>query len=1169
MQQTNDIIKGLLLVFLSVILPLQIHAQDISGVPLSGLPNGGYIKGLYYIQADDGSGNYMKERPDGTFVLTPLDPDSTGFYFWIVENNNSQTFQIFSALQSGKLWSLSQTGTIQLVNDVSLPETQLFFRMYPEGPQKTTVDSLAGIVSIASIVTDTQPNYQGTAECECYGLQFNNGANIKFKIHDAGQKVDNYRPIAFEKADVNNTNGAIQEFEDHVVITQTASAIPYNNFVSSNFFVKGFGPDDFRLTIKSGTEGAIGFVDYLKHHYTSDIYIQAKPQIGIKVENDMISLIYLFGEQKLPLSQEKLGNEVLTGFVTDVPIMFGFLGQNKLVATQNNVTKELILNVPAELYFNQSITQNARMLVRLSSGEIAVSYTPKNYLINSNEDFGWDDGSGLTSTDAFFPYNAGQSLVNSFDWRHTQWQIRYYGDNGEVEENVFSPFYSNDLAFSSISAKFDATGKYLGGEDYVVTDGWELIKANLGYYADGSIKNLAPQYPYVILYDKISAKIRVFVYANNQGEANQLTISLGMDSGSPGTLNEAAYTPKLWGSLQQTSALEKTENSSYKKPIPFKSTAGRDWYFADFIMEYDPCVNFFESSIQLHVYKTTRGDLTIVGRVEGGIIPAGTAEYDEWKNKREKFLLGVMDNDYGQLENTLGDITFDQYQTYDILDFQNEINGTLVGSDIEPWAKEKARIEWAESELQADLTIVDGALTIAEGAAIIAGAASGPIGESFAQGAQGAITIAQGANTIVRGKSEQRLAYANKLYYDNIKDKIKEDDQSIKLPVPPPRPQVLFGELALKGTLRIETTLISAEFIATPGGLNSENSPEWYVNGSRGSNPLYNKTMGNYTLLKQPEFGIAVTHDPDKGYQAYLKIKERPYFAHNNEVIGKIDDVLAMAINIQTLDGKKVMHRYNGESYTTLFDTPEGNSLPGFMDITDLVDWNQISTNIGSLSDQSVENIQAQLSTWINVSYHVWSLTLTNYKSRNLSRVFANAVNYFDGQTSYAYHEEPVYSVYELKQKAKELADIKFATYSFGDDFSFGNKYHMYSSQTDFYSLMNTYCTVLSTKTSGGTGTRESVEELIVESQIEPGLSVFPNPSSSTVNFNLASDEKGKVGIALYDFLGRKLIATTDIINGRDILQGRIDISVLNSGTYILKVVLPSGKFLSKKIIKR
>lgn len=1172
-------------------------AQDINSLSPSSLPFGGYITGLYHLEADDGSGDYLQEQANGTLTKAVLNTTESGFYFWLVENVYANTFWLYSASQPEQLLQINTDGSIQWTTDPDEETAQLHFRMYPEGPQRTAADAATGITAIGYITTGRLPAGYGNTDCQCNFLTI--GSNARFRLHDSGIQADNYRPVVFEKTDDANTLGSVEtDLINNVTrIIQNPPAMGIalpHNFVSSNFYVGGFGEDDFQITVASGTEGYIGFLEYTDHHYIKEVYKEARSPIGIKIANDVISLVYHSGDQLLPSGT--LGQEVVTDFAVDVPFTLGFKDQDSLIVSQNGSRYGLARAIPAELHFNRSVTQSARILASLVEGTLDIAYTTKNRLINSENDTGTDDGSNLISTHAFFPYNGGNTLVNTFDWQQTQWTVRYMDGVGTVIDNVFSPFYSNNTEFSGIAARFDLSGDYQGGEDFAGTEGWELIKANLGYNADGTVRPQAPVHPYIIFYDRVSGMLRVFVYTNNQGEANQLKVSLSAMNGTPPN-GGSDYVPKLWGSLQQFAALDQVATGNYEKVFPFYSGAGRSWYFTDFVMEYDPCIAFFESTISLRVHKITEGNLTMVGRVEGGSIPADTPEYNTWQNQRENFLMGVMDNDFGSLENTLGDVTFGQYENFDLLDFKDTVDGVLVGKEIADWEKEKARIEWEATQDIADAIIAQGSFQIAEGTAVIAEGVSKatdtgiPLlnwGSNAAQGAataaQGAAIIGQGAATIVEGEANARLAYANKLYYDNIKDKVKHSDQEIQMNVPPPRPQVVFGELALQGTLNIETTLIPNDFVATPGGLNSKDAPEWYVNQSRGSQSLYNRPLGKFTLLKQPEFAIGVAKSASIGHKAWLKIKEKPYFAHNNAVRGKIDDILSISISVETLDsnGSAVRTSTQKGGYTTLYGTPN-NPLPEAMDITSLVNWDQINTNSAGLTEQEME---AQLSNWIKVSYEVWSITTTNLKSRDLKRVYANGDQYYDGRSTFAFAFNNTGRNQVLIQEAKTQANSIPGGYDFSDDADFGSTYHLYHTQydsagDDFYTAMNNYCTALSNTQNPMAKNAEvprdvkgeeavTAEPAVEESTVvQPGLTVYPNPVQSRLNFQLVSPRAGQAVITLYDLTGSVLISSTDYLDGRSTLQGLVNMGSLTAGIYVLEVQLPDGKSITKKIIKQ
>ncbi|WP_109832655.1 T9SS type A sorting domain-containing protein [Reichenbachiella versicolor] len=1158
---------------------LQFSEPDFRNMPL-----GSYIKGIYTIQEDISGGDYLKHRTDDIGSMEALNPDDTRFYFWIIENRYKGYFQVYSASEKGAILQIKDDGVPVFTNELNSERSSLLFRMSEAGPNTTDADKSDGIVAKGYITTVSGAN---DATCDCK-IMTPVGSSKRFIIRKVDFDVNMYYPITFEKADpiLNANKGNIEEdLANRRTRIYQINNNKRNNFVSSKFFVGGYGSDDFRITIASGTEGTVGFVDYIRHNLMSSTYDQAIPKVGIKIHNGVISLIFGQGGQELPRSNASLfGGEIATDFVFGVPITFGFEGQQYLVASQNGKEYRLPLNDPTEFFMNQSISQNARMLVQLEQGEVQLSYTLKNALVNLRSDFGGNDGSTYYSSDAFFPHSPDGEIVNTFDWTQTKWPIRYR-DAGIQEEEVFSPFYQSGDFYNSISAKYDqSTGAYQGGEDFSYNEGWELIKADLGYNADGTIRSQAPLLPYVMLYDRVLGMLRVMVYTKNEGEANQLILSLNTDSNNK-------YRPQMWGGMAQFASLDRVKASSFSQPMTFFSSSGRQWYFADFYMEFDPCVCFFESNFTLEAYKQTKGDLSIIGRLSGGSIPAGTDPYDDWTSHREDYLMSVMDNDFGSLENTLGTTVFNQYDQFDLVEYSNEINGVLVGKKIEKWEKEAAWLTWRGTKQDGNSQIASGTFTIAEGAAtIVEGAAKmmdSPIlgfaskkVEGAAKIAQGVAKIGKGSATIARGEAKLKVASARKLQYDAIKDKVKRSDQKINLKEPDPRPHVVFGDLALKGTLTISTKMLrdGDGRIVTPGGQNPCDGPgcEWYNNGLLGGTPLYDRPLGNFNLLNQPKFGVAIVRNGDS-FEAYLKIKEKPYFVYNNSAHGKIDDALGLTIQVQTNKQRTNPTSYQSAGiasseigYSTLIG--ESGGLVGEHDITDLIDWDVILENLNMNS-----NIESELENWITVSYGVSSLTLTTLIDRSLNRSFANGNFIYEGETHFAYKDVGALGQ-SVWGESKKLANSNttLASYGFVDHPLFGTNYNIYHSNFDkptgeLRSAMNSYCQNQKTAQANSAREVEELEEPVIEEELEleEGILIYPNPSDWLVNFRLTKAMKGETVITLYDLDGTKLIETVEqLVDGYQ-LEGKINIHSLSSGIYILRVKLPNGELINRKIIRK
>ena len=1187
----RNTIKAFLLTALSFAgMICHVNAQDFTTVTIADLQAGSVVKGIYLLELGDNTGMYLKEESNGTLASAPLDKSDERFYFWVSENTNTRTFQLHSASTQGAVIMLKENGSFEITPERNTQAANLLLRMDSQGPLRDT--SELATIALASVITQALDDYTGTADCRCYGFSLENETLIKFHKRDFSQEGYTHFPIS--KTSSSSTSSVSQN------TNSTRLTVPSGgesqNFVSSLFYTNGFGINDFQITATPGTEAVVGLLDYTHHQFTARVYNKARPKIGLKLANDKISLLYLSGDQELPSTVEMIDGEVETNFNFNLPVYFGFENQNTFAAIQNGDTVRMKTLMPADLFLNQSISQTARVLVTLDAGNLDLAYKTANGLIGSENDNGIDNGANIVSTEAFMPYNKGNSLVNRFDWQKTKWKVRF-AESGDQEVEVFSPFYSSDVEMSSISARFDQSGSYLGGEDYSAFEGWELVKANLGFNADGTVRNEAPQYPFIIFYDRVSATLRTFVYAKNEGETNQLNLSMGVVGGIPDNQNGSEYTPLLWGSLQQFTTLDDTEPGIYTKSIKFYGSEGRKWYFFDHIMEYDPCSEFFESSIEIAVSKTVKGELSLVGRLEGASVPAGTPEYNEWADERENFLMGVMASEYGALENSLGDISFNQYEKFDLLNFQEEITGTLVGADIPEWEKESARLEWETQALDAQREedaiqaaaedqLEDGIFGFFEagfdGLADIPGVGSliGAAGKTTLGRIRSTIKIVEGASTLLedRGSSpSQQLANAKKLHYESIRDQVKYDDQAIRLPVPPPRPHVVFGELALKGTLSITIDLDNNYYISTPGAKYSNEAPEWRLNGTRGSAPLYNQPMGKFAMLNQPEFGLAIAYDGFEGdgdiMKAYLKINQKPYFATNSRIHGKITDAFKLALSVKTTRsaGKSISRTTKG--YHNQFSAESG-AMPGEMDISDMIDWEIIGANVQELADQSPENIITQLPKWITISYDVWHLTLTSLKARSLEYVMASGNQFFTGTTSFELEQVPGYNTnFMMAQIAKELATESFPEYMYGNHEVFGTNYQISNNQQNFAAVMYDYCAMLN---EGGVLPDTTVQvattvspQIMPEEEMIPGLTVYPNPTSGIVNFELSTDMKGEISMVLYDYMGKALIRTSTDGNGFGPVTGRIDMSVLAaSGMYIFQMTLPDGTVISERIIR-
>jgi len=151
--------------------PWLLLGQDIQTLPAHLLSKDYQVKGLYQIQADNGTGTYLKEQKE-VLTLEKMVITDESFYFWIVENVKNSTFQIYSAKHRGKLVAIDAEGTAIMVTDPTLKETELVFRIPGTGPKREKSDT--NTAAIGYISTLEVSDYM-LPDCQCNKIKHSNG----------------------------------------------------------------------------------------------------------------------------------------------------------------------------------------------------------------------------------------------------------------------------------------------------------------------------------------------------------------------------------------------------------------------------------------------------------------------------------------------------------------------------------------------------------------------------------------------------------------------------------------------------------------------------------------------------------------------------------------------------------------------------------------------------------------------------------------------------------------------------------------------------------------------------------------------------------------------------------------------------------------------------------
>jgi hypothetical protein len=185
------------------------------------------------------------------------------------------------------------------------------------------------------------------------------------------------------------------------------------------------------------------------------------------------------------------------------------------------------------------------------------------------------------------------------------WTTEYYNVNSSVitGPQILSPFYQG-FQNDNVWALFE-------NKEMSPDDGWELIHYDFGFNEDGTPKSPKADYVDVILYNRYTGVMRVFLAGDGppfNGASMKMSFALG------GTL----YTSVI-SNASDLFALDKFESNPQIVGITRYLNTSAKWFYADFQMTYDPCTCFYESTLEINVELINEAAINITGSFEGTI----------------------------------------------------------------------------------------------------------------------------------------------------------------------------------------------------------------------------------------------------------------------------------------------------------------------------------------------------------------------------------------------------------------------------------------------------------------------------------------------------------------------------------------------------------------------
>ena len=1145
---------------------------------------------------------YQKDKAltlvDSELRYLPIDESDNRQLWWIIQDHKYHAFAFSNASNTNQwLYYDSTTDSISMaandkkvLNDSLLGEyieKQYFFEFEFFDTGLDMPYAIRNTYSKTYLQTTNIDSEYSNWRLEIDDFIPNNNALFfDFDIFEANQGEFVYLPLS-------ETDDHVQEEKENQSLSIRASDTITSNkaYVSSSYgFLQNSlgGEDMFKITFDSlVTESSVGLLHYKSVPFSNSFYQKQgsrKLIAGIRVKGDTICL---FNK-----------NDVLnTSFHKGIPIIFGYRN-GELIASQSNHS-DSIDAVPTPTLLNSRGKNRIKLLMHLPYGTIDIGYNPN--LLLFGKDFRGKDSasfvmtnpllSALENTERYKAFDYApktnpllSALENkekhkAFDYTTKTYDLRYKEGGEVVHEKALSPFYYEEEEFSAIAAKYTPGGKYIGGEDFNYYEGWELIVHDFGYDQLGNPKMSSGlrRDPYMILYNRYYSKLRIFVYVNNPTIANNIRITISDDIFQNGVL-EQYKTPRLWGSYLQGRALNDPELSTeeYSKMMHLNSTTTGNFYFADFTLTHDPCVREYESNIRISVSSITQGDLEIVGRTKGGVIPVNSPAISDWLSNSSHYLTGILNTPYGELNSTLGDITFRNFSKWGTEQWKNTASFILPGEKVEAWEREAARLEYQGQSTITSGEFLSGAGLIISGTAQLATAAD--ITHISTSIAEGVGTLMDAAGTLLSASGSALIAKSLQLQYENLED---EPDKNITVTLPDPQPSIVFSELAARGTLSIETNMFSDIVITTPGSKYSEIAPNDHQNESKGSYPLYNEPLGVYNMLYQPEIALSIVRQ-SKDIGGYIRLKTPPYLITNGTVdyMGGFFTVNYVVTTYADSLGYSTTANRSKSFLLPNRKVPGVIFLPMRLDISELIDKKTLLNNIRRYQQNSVnDSIERKINDWITVDLEVEFFGFTDKNNYGTYGVADLSNSYKSKQESR--YEDATGVDEDISSLLVSFSDLSFQdTYS-GEDLELWEGYIVGPTTDNYSEKIYQYCGVddlkalesirLDTidknaenrayKALSSVGTSEFTDNKAIH--------VYPNPSDGIFTIEYLSKEKGKVELQVYDSNGNLLVTHTDYVSVNHLAnKATIDISGLRSGIYFLKVSFESGDNYSRKLIK-
>ncbi len=222
------------------------------------------------------------------------------------------------------------------------------------------------------------------------------------------------------------------------------------------------------------------------------------------------------------------------------------------------------------------------------------------------------------STNPDNPINPEKSEFNGIDYF---WDWRKPDSNGYFHVRQNPDFNSNIVRspFFTLARDYSFLPQVKGdSSDFEPADGWELVKYNLGYKMDGTHRQANILCPYIILYNKYSSVLRIFIAEDPKSYLNAaiITVSYLPPEGNQDIFydGERYFASALLSHNNNVAQPlnEITEITDIGIPVAYMGYT-QLFMWTDIPVAYDPCVCYYRSNLNIDIMLLKHSEITLTG----------------------------------------------------------------------------------------------------------------------------------------------------------------------------------------------------------------------------------------------------------------------------------------------------------------------------------------------------------------------------------------------------------------------------------------------------------------------------------------------------------------------------------------------------------------------------